>query len=245
MFHYRIKKSNEALSLHTDAALDVPLKEGLLPATNGAVIGVALNDKGLYQSLVASFNEKPHVAPPKTPVLHIKTDNTHLGYGQPIRIPTDKGPVYAGPALGIVIGKKACRVTEEEALEYVKGYTIVNEVSLAETSFYRPAVKAKCRDTFCPIGPWIIDKNAVDEPNKLVISTYIDDELVHETNTDQLIYSVEAVISYISGFITLEVGDLIIAGTPERTAALEIKSGNSVTINIEGIGCLTNPVTQA
>lgn len=245
MYHYRIKKLNEALNLHTDLDQEVPLNEALLPASNGSVIGVALNNKGLYQSLEATFNEKPHVNPPKTPVLHIKTDNTHIGHGQAIQIPQDKGPVYAGPSLGIVIGKQACRVSEEEALEYVKGYTIVNEVSLAETSFYRPAVKAKCRDTFCPIGPWVIEKSAVSNPNALAIKTYIDDVLVHETNTDQLIYSVEAVISYISGFMTLEVGDIIIAGTPERTSSLEIKSGNSVSINIEGIGCLTNPVTQA
>ncbi|KZN15484.1 4-hydroxyphenylacetate isomerase [Marinomonas sp. TW1] len=214
----------------------------MLPAVNGAVIGVALNDKGLYQSLEKQFNEKPHVSPPKTPVLHIKTDNTFIGYGDTIRIPNNMGAVFSGPSLGIVIGKKACRVTEENALDYIQGYTIVNEVSLAETSFYRPAVKAKCRDTFCPIGPWVMDAADVETPQNLTIKTYINDTLCHETSTNQMIHSIEQVIAYISSFITLEVGDMIIAGTPLRTESLEIKADDVVMVEIEKIGRLVNPV---
>ncbi|WP_258546988.1 fumarylacetoacetate hydrolase family protein [Marinomonas rhizomae] len=230
------------INLQAQAAFEVPLENNLLPAVNGAVIGVALNDKTLYQSLEKQFNEKPHVSPPKTPVLHIKTDNTHIGYGDTIQIPSNLGSVFAGPSLGIVIGKKACRVTEESALDYVQGYTIVNEVSLAETSFYRPAVKAKCRDTFCPIGPWVVDATDVETPQNLTIKTYINDTLCHETSTNQMIHSIEQVIAYISSFITLDVGDMIIAGTPLRTESLEIKANDVVMVEIEKIGRLVNPV---
>jgi 5-oxopent-3-ene-1,2,5-tricarboxylate decarboxylase / 2-hydroxyhepta-2,4-diene-1,7-dioate isomerase len=244
MFHYRQKESNKVVSKTANASFEIKLNDTMLPPTAGSVIGVALNNRALAKSLEPVFNEKPHVLPPKTPVLHIKTDNTHIGYASTIKVPTDKGAIYAGPSLGIVIGKKATRVDISDALDFIQGFTVVNEVSLAETSFYRPAVKAKCRDTFCPIGPWTVDKEAVINPNSLSIKTFVNDVLVHETNTDQLIYSVEEVISYISSFMTLEAGDIIIAGTPERTPDLEIKPGDSVMIDIEGVGRLVNPVEQ-
>ncbi|MCB5160996.1 fumarylacetoacetate hydrolase family protein [Marinomonas algarum] len=244
MFYYKQKESNTNVSKTANSRADITLDSTLLPPTTGSVIGVALNNKQLAASLETAFNEKPHVQPPKTPVLHIKTDNTHIGYGHSIKVPNDKGAVFAGPSLGIVIGKKATRVPAENALDFVQGFTIVNEVSLAETSFYRPAVKAKCRDTFCPIGPWTVDKSLIETPNQLAIKTLINGSIVHETSTDQLIYPVEEIVSYISSFITLEEGDVIIAGTPQRNAELEIKPGDSVTIEIEEIGSLTNPVEQ-
>ncbi|WP_191600433.1 fumarylacetoacetate hydrolase family protein [Marinomonas algicola] len=242
MYSYRIKKDGQPLSQQVKEAFEVELTNDLLPATNGAVIGVALNDKVLFDSLEKQFNEKPHVNPPKTPVLHIKTDNTHIGYGDTVRIPTNMGTVFSGPSLGIVIGKQACRVSEKEALNHIQGYTIVNEVSLEETSFYRPAVKAKCRDTFCPIGPWVLDKEHVGNAQNLTISTYVNDVLCHTTNTNQMVHSIEQVVAYISSFITLEVGDLIIAGTPLRTDNLAVKDGDVVMIDIENIGRLVNPV---
>lgn len=244
MYTYRLNEAGQAVSKTSETSFEVKLADPLLPATAGAVIGVALNNKGLMASLANAFEDKPYVTAPKTPVLHIKTENTHIGHGQAIRIPTDKGSVYAGPSLGIVIGEKATRVSEANALAFVAGYTVINEVSLAETSFYRPAVKAKCRDTFCPIGPWVVDKSLVANPNQLAIKTYVNDELVHETNTDQLVHSVEAIVSYITSFMTLETGDVIIAGTPLRDASLEINAGDSVMIDIASVGRLVNPVEK-
>lgn len=244
MYTYRQEQSGQAVSKVSETTFEVELEKPLLPATSGAVIGVALNNKDLVATLADKFEEKPYVQPPKTPVLHIKTDNTHIGHGQTIKIPTDKGTVYAGPALGIVMGKTATRVDEAKALEFVQGYTVVNEVSLAETSFYRPAVKAKCRDTFCPIGPWVADKSLVKTPNDLAIKTYVNDKLVHETSTNRLVHSVEKVISYISSFMTLEPGDVIIAGTPLREPSLAIQDGDIVMIDVEAVGRLANPVEK-
>ncbi|WP_425640680.1 fumarylacetoacetate hydrolase family protein [Marinomonas gallaica] len=244
MYTYRQQESGQAVSKTSEATFAVELADPLLPATNGAVIGVALNNKDLVDSLAPEFDAKPYVNPPKTPVLHIKTDNTHIGHGQTIKVPIDKGDVYAGPALGIVIGERATRVSEADALNFIKGYTVVNEVSLAETSFYRPAVKAKCRDTFCPIGPWVIDKSLVSSPNDLAIKTFVNDTLVHETSTNRLVHSVEKVVSYISSFMTLEPGDLIIAGTPLRDQSLAIKDGDIVMIDVEAVGRLANPVEK-
>ena len=213
-----------------------------LPATTGTVFGIALNDKALYAGLEAAFSDKPYVKPPTRPVLHIKTANTHIGYGAAIPAPADGTPIYAGPSLGIVIGKRATRVSEADALAFVGGYTVVNEVSLAEISFYRPAVKAKCRDGFCPIGPVVVDAADIGDTSNLTIKTFINGQLSHTTSTDQLRAGVAELVSYLSSFMTLEAGDLIIAGTPERTAALALKAGDTVAIEIDAIGRLENPV---
>jgi 5-oxopent-3-ene-1,2,5-tricarboxylate decarboxylase/2-hydroxyhepta-2,4-diene-1,7-dioate isomerase len=245
MRHSRILKDNVATDLvtATNSVQDMSSCQWL-PATTGTVFGIALNDKSLYAKLEPSFSEKPHVNPPTRPVLHIKTDNTHIGYGAAIPAPADGTPVYAGPSIGIVIGKQTTRVSEAEALEFVGGYTVVNEVSLVETSFYRPAVKAKCRDGFCPIGPWVVDAADVANVAALSIVTSINGEKVHATNTDQLRAGVAELVSYLSSFMTLEAGDLIIAGTPERTDALYLKAGDTVSINIESVGVLENPVVN-
>jgi 5-oxopent-3-ene-1,2,5-tricarboxylate decarboxylase / 2-hydroxyhepta-2,4-diene-1,7-dioate isomerase len=245
MRHSRILKDGVA----TEVAIDPNTQPDMasaqwLPATTGTVFGIALNDKALYAGLEASFNEKPHVNPPTRPVLHIKTANTHIGYGAPIPAPADGTAIYAGPSIGVVIGKQATRVSTEQAFEYIRGYTLVNEVSLAETSFYRPAVKAKCRDGFCPIGPWIVDAADVTDVAALTIKTFINGELTHTTSTDQLRAGVAELVSYLSSFMTLEAGDLIIAGTPERTAALALKAGDTVAIEIDSLGRLENPVVN-
>lgn len=242
MFYFRKKDQQQLTPQSVQASYEIPLDDTMLPPTTGSVIGVALNDKALLASLTPAFHEAPYKVPPKNPVLYIKTDNTHIGHGATIQVPTDKGPVYAGPALGIVIGKTTRRVSESDAFSHIQGFTVVNEISLAETSFYRPAVKAKCRDSFCPIGPWMIDRDQVQHPDNLSIRTFVNDTLRHETNTQQMVYPINAIVSYISQFITLEAGDLIIAGTPERTDSLEIQPGDSVMVEIDGIGSLSNPV---
>ena len=243
MFHYRIKNNEGASNMTNPTPLD-PSKYELLPAIKGTVLGVALNDKGLRAHMETAFNEKPHVSPPNTPVLHIKTDNTHIASGQNIPAPASGETIYAGPSLGIVIGRTCSRVSAEQAEDFIQGYTLVNEVSLAETSFYRPAVKAKCRDGFCPIGPAVVDKEHIANPNKLAINTYVNGQLKHQTNSDQLHYNVAQIISYISSFISLQPGDLVIAGTPLRTQELAISINDEVMIEIEGIGQLSNKVVS-
>ncbi len=245
MRHSRILKDGIAAVVTTDCHTDHDMTTSTwLPATTGTVFGIALNDKALRASMEPAFNEKPHVNPPKTPVLHIKTENTHIGYGAAIPAPADGTAIYAGPSIGIVIGKQATRVSEAEATDCIRGYTVVNEVSLAETSFYRPAVKAKCRDGFCPIGPWVVDQADIETPQALAITTRINGETVHTTSTDQLFNGIIELVSYLSSFMTLQPGDLIIAATPERTDALALKAGDTVAVDIESIGRLENPVVN-
>lgn len=210
-----------------------------LAPVSGTVYGVALNHRSLVEALSAAFEDAPYKTAPKTPVLFIKTGNTQIGHGTAIPFPAGVERIQAGGALGVVIGKRTRKVALAEALDYVEGYTVVNEVSLPEDSFYRPAVKAKCRDGFCPIGPWVVDAKQI-APAALEIRTYVNDELCETSSTADLVRGVAQLIAELSQFMTLEAGDLIIAGTPLRSA--DLKPGDVVAVEIDGIGRLENPV---
>lgn len=203
------------------------------------VYGVALNHRSLIEAFKHKFDDTPYKTAPKTPVLFIKPGNTRIGHGAAIPFPAGIDRIQAGGALGVVIGQRARKVSEAEALNYVGGYTLVNEVSLPEDSFYRPAIKAKCRDGFCPIGPWLVDAAAIN-PNVLTVRTYVNGELRETNDTRDLVRGVAQLIAEISQFMTLEPGDLLIAGTPLRT--VDLKPGDTVAVEADGIGRLENPV---
>lgn len=208
-----------------------------LAPTTGTVYGVALNHRSLLEKLEADFQQAPYQKAPATPVLFIKPRNTHAGHGCAIALPTQAGKVFAGGALGVVIGKVASKVSAEQALEHVAGYTVVNEISLEESSFYRPAVKAKCRDGFCPMGPWQVDAAAID-PLQVEIRSYVNGQLAETNHSRDWLRSVPQLIAALSQFMTLQPGDLIIPATPLRQ--LEIHPGDTVAVEIDGIGRLEN-----
>ncbi|SCK16500.1 fumarylacetoacetate hydrolase family protein [Vogesella sp. LIG4] len=216
--------------------LDEP--QWLAPVT-GTVYGAALNHRSLAESLAAAFEDAPYKTAPRAPVLFIKTSNTQIGHGAAIPFPAGVARIQAGGALGVVIGKQARKVAAAEALQYVEGYTVVNEVSLPEDSFYRPAVRAKCRDGFCPIGPWLVPAAGIN-PAELEVETYVNGALRETNRCADLLRSVPQLIADVSAFMTLEPGDLLIAGTPLRS--VDLQPGDVVTVAIAGIGRLENPV---
>ncbi|MGE8385750.1 MAG: fumarylacetoacetate hydrolase family protein, partial [Pseudomonas putida] len=137
------------------------MSHALHDVASGTLFGVALNYQGLLQQHQAAFVEAPYKQLPVKPVLFVKTPNTRNRHDGQVVFPAGVQRVQPGPALGVVIGKDASRVSVADALEHVAGYTIVNEVSLPEDSYYRPAVKAKCRDGFCPVGPELVPASQV------------------------------------------------------------------------------------
>ncbi len=207
---------------------------------SGTVFGIALNYQGLLDSKIAEFNQDPYKTPPKTPVLYIKTPNTVVGHEGNIVFPAGVDAIQAGPALGVVIGKRASRVSEAEAMDYVGGYTAVNEVTLPEVSFYRPAVKAKCRDTFCPVGPVVVDAADIKDPHALEIRLLVNGEVRQQNSTANFVRSIPELISFLSQFMTFEPGDLIITGVPE--GRVDIAVGDKVEVEIAGLGRLSNTV---
>ncbi|QPQ29937.1 fumarylacetoacetate hydrolase family protein [Lysinibacillus sp. JNUCC 51] len=207
---------------------------------SGTVYGTFLNYSGELKALGSSLTKEPYKQPPKAPVLYIKPVNTITGFNSSIPLPEDTSHLQIGASLGIVIGKNATRVTEEKALDHVLGYTIVNDVSIPHENFYRPAIKQKARDNFCPVGPWIIERDAISDPNKLAITVFVNDELKQKNTTANLIRPVSKLISEISGFMTLYEGDVLLVGVPENPPL--VKEGDRVRIEIDGIGYLENTV---
>src|SRR5699024_8125185 len=207
---------------------------------SGTVYGVLLNYKGAFKSFEPSMYEEPYIKPPKAPILYIKPRNTFTSFGTSIPLPSDASKLEIGASLGIVIGRTATKVKESVALEYIKGYTIVNDVTIPHKRVYRPAVKEKSRDGFCPIGPWIIDQKAIPHPDALDIRVYINGELKQENNTENLVRPVGKLIQDVTSFMTLYAGDILLAGVPENAPLAG--ENDRVKIEINGIGVLENTI---
>jgi 5-oxopent-3-ene-1,2,5-tricarboxylate decarboxylase/2-hydroxyhepta-2,4-diene-1,7-dioate isomerase len=208
----------------------------------GTVYGSLLNFQGVMNQLKDQLTEKPYTSPPNAPILYIKPANTFNRNGAGIPIPENVAKLEIGASLGIVIGKKAVTVTEETALSYIAGYVIVNDVSIPHESLFRPAIQQKARDGFCPMGPWIVDQNHVDDPDNLAIRVYINNELVQENSTKNLIRSVPRLLVDVTEFMSLNPGDVLFVGVPEMAPLAEI--GDKVRIEIEGLGSLENIIVE-
>lgn len=213
-----------------DLALDNPI--------SGTVYGTLFNFHGALEKHSDKLHDKPYLAPPIAPVLYIKPANTFNRSGADIPVPESESVLEIGASLGIVIGKKAISLTEEEAMDYVAGYTIVNDVSVPHDSFFRPAVQYKSRDGFCPIGPWIMNRDEMKNPNDVVIRVYINGELKQENSTKNLIRPVARLLTEVTEFMTLNAGDVLLVGIPENAPLAKV--GDTVLISIEGVGTLEN-----
>jgi len=210
-------------------------------AAYGTLFGVALNDQDLLDSLQPSFHQPPYKQPPTQPVLFIKTPNTRNRHGGTVARPAGER-LQAGPALGVVMGQAASRVSERDALLYVAGYTIVNEFSLPEDSYYRPAVKAKCRDGFCALGPDVVPAAVLSDPQTLDIRLYVNGQLRQQGCTAKHVRSVAQLIAQLSAFMTLNAGDVLITGTPP--GRVDVQPGDEVAVEIDGLGRLVNTVVE-
>jgi 5-oxopent-3-ene-1,2,5-tricarboxylate decarboxylase / 2-hydroxyhepta-2,4-diene-1,7-dioate isomerase len=205
---------------------------------NGTVYGTLLNHRDALAALGGSVHAAPYKAPPKAPVLYIKPRNTWVGDGDAVIVPRDAPELEAGATLGLVIGRAACRVGVAEALSFVSGYVIVNDVSVPHASFYRPSLRFKIRDTFCPIGR-VVARDAIGSPDALQITVRVDGEIVHRSSTAGLIRPAAQLLSDVSEFMTLAPCDVLSVGV--AAGAPRVRAGQTVRIEIEGLGHLENP----
>lgn len=206
---------------------------------SGTLFGVALNYRGLLDQHLAAFQQAPYQKPPTKPVLFIKTPNTRNGHDAVVLHPQGER-LQPGPALGVVIGQRASRVSLENAMAHVAGYVVVNEFSLPEDSYYRPAVKAKCRDGFCVLGPHLVPRDQIANPNKLSLKLSINGELRQENSTANWVRDIPQLIAEISEFMTLHPGDVLITGTPE--GRVDVLPGDKVEVEISGVGRLLSHI---
>ncbi len=188
------------------------------------------------------------IEPPKQPIFFLKSINTLCGPGDPILLPPNSTQVDYEAEFAVVIGKAGRRIPEEKAYQYVAGYTILNDVSARDMQFGdKQWYRGKSCDTFAPTGPWIVTADEVPDPHNLGISLTLNGQTMQDSNTSNLIFQVPYLISYLSQSMTWEVGDLISTGTPPgvgvfRKPPVFLKPGDSVSITVEQLGTLTNPV---
>jgi 5-oxopent-3-ene-1,2,5-tricarboxylate decarboxylase/2-hydroxyhepta-2,4-diene-1,7-dioate isomerase len=207
-------------------------------ALSGTVYGTLLNHRTALAALAGQLDSPPYQAPPRAPVLYLKPRNTLAVDGDPVRIPAAAAELEVGACVGIVLGRTACRLTEAGALDHVAGFLIVNDVSVPHPDYYRPSVRYKARDGFCPLGPRVTARAAAGDPDALVIRTYVDGMLVQTAGTADLIRSIARLLADVTEFMTLAPGDVlaVVAAAP----APRVRAGQTVAIEIDGLGTLTN-----
>lgn len=184
---------------------------------------------------------------PKAPLLFGKFANTLCGDGDPILLPEGIGHVDAEAELAVVIGETARHVPAADALDVVIGWTCANDVSARDAQFGDGQwFRGKGYDSFCPVGPRIVPRDDVD-PSDLEIVQRLDGEVLQESRTSRLIFSIPDLIAYASTVVTLEPGDLVLTGTPAgvgvfREPKISVAPGAVVEIEVEGIGVLRNEI---
>lgn len=205
----------------------------------GSVVGVLLNHPEALAALGEQVHAAPYNAPPRAPVLYLKPRNTWAVDGQAVALPAG-AEVEVGASLGIVIGRTASRVTEAQALAHVAGYTVVADLSLPHASFHRPALAARCRDGFCTIGPRLVARERVADPDALAVEVALDGRIVQRGSTAGRIRPVARLIADVSEFMSLHPGDLLLLGpAPDAPRA---RAGQRVRVTIGGLGTLETPL---
>ncbi len=203
---------------------------------SGTVVGALLNDPAQLAALGEAVHAPPHKAPPRAPVLEVKPRHTLAGDGAAVELPAGEAALEAGASLGIVIGTTACRVGAARALDHVAGYLVALDFSLPLASHYRPSVRLKARDGFCPLGPAVVPAAAVADPDALHIELSVDGVVVHRHGTAGRVRSVAALIADVSKFMTLHPGDVLLLGRAH--GAPLARAGQAVAARIEGVGTL-------
>lgn len=184
---------------------------------------------------------------PKEPIFFSKAVSSIIGHEDKIVYPAWLTRVDPEIELGVIIGKKAKNISEDMAMDYVLGYTIINDVTARDMqtedlSIANPWFRSKSFDTFCPIGPYLVLKEQIQDPHNLNIELRVNGNIRQKDNTKNLIFKIPYIISFITRHMTLEPGDIIATGTPSGIAP--IKPGDIVEAEIEAIGILKNIVVE-
>ena len=185
---------------------------------------------------------------PEAPLLFAKFTTALIGPGEPIVIPPLVQQCDYEAELGVVIGSRVKGISKENAFEAVRGYICANDVSARDLQFGDGQwTRGKSPDTFCPVGPALVPASEISDPHDLRIRAIVSGEVLQDSTTANLIFGIDEIISYASQTSTLEPGDLILTGTPAGVGVFRdpkrlLRPGDEVTIEIEGIGALTNPV---
>jgi len=238
----------EPVDAAEDFGAHIPVNRFLVPQSPSVIFGIGLNYR--------AHAEETGKAVPEEPMVFMKNLNTALGHQGTILLPPEtvtRPEVDYECELAVVLAKAAKNVSEEEALDYVMGYTIANDVSARIWQKHRSGgqfVRGKSFDTFCPMGPCLVTPDAIPDPQNLYLKTWVNGELLQDGHTSDMIFSVRQLISQLSHCMTLLPGTIILTGTPSGVGAARdprafLKPGAGAGMELEGIGKLVNDVAEA
>jgi 5-oxopent-3-ene-1,2,5-tricarboxylate decarboxylase/2-hydroxyhepta-2,4-diene-1,7-dioate isomerase len=208
----------------------------LPPFAVGTVIALGLN----YADHVKELARELTLGARDEPLAFLKTPGALLGHRGTTCRPAGAGHMHYECELAVVIGRTARRVRAADAMAHVAGYTVCNDYAVRDDleNWYRPNLRAKNRDGATVLGPWFVDADEVQDPHALALSTRVNGRLVQQGHTGDMIHRIPELIEYLSSFMTLTHGDVILTGTPEGVARVEV--GDEVVTEIERVGRLVN-----
>ena len=207
----------------------------------GTVYGALLNDRATVERLSPEFDSAPYKAAPKAPVLYIKPRNTFAGEGVAVAVPAEPGELRIDATIGLVIGKRASRVSVDQALSHVAGFVVVSDVTLPHENYYRPAIRQRDRDGFCPISRMFKDEAGFDLDNA-TLSITINGERAYERSFATLVRSAAQLLADVTEFMTLAAGDVLLLGPGEASPVA--CPGDQIRIAVPGLGELSHSVVE-
>ncbi|ADI15008.1 fumarylacetoacetate hydrolase family protein [Truepera radiovictrix] len=219
---------------HAGEAHDPESVTWRLPVTPGKVLGLALN----YADHAAELE----LNKPEEPALFWKPNTSLLPHKGTVIYPQGAQYMHYEVELALIIGRTARRVKERDAYDIVGGYTIANDLVVRDyvTNTFRPPIRGKGWDTFGPLGPFYVTADEVANPDDLGLRAFVNGEKRQEGNTRDMIFKIPEIIAFVSRFMTLEAGDVILTGTPKGIS--HVRVGDTMRLEIDGLGALENDV---
>ena len=208
----------------------------LPPVVPGAVFALGLN--------YADHAKELAFKAPEVPLAFLKGPNTIVGHRAKTRRPADATYMHYECELAVVIGKTGYQVSKAEAMEMVAGYTVANDYAIRDylENYYRPNLRVKNRDGCTPLGPWLVNAADVPNPMALKLTTRVNGKTTQQGTTSDMIFDIATLIEYLTSFMTLNPGDIILTGTPEGLA--DVKPGDVIETEVEGVCCLINTIVD-
>jgi len=223
----RLRLADGRLVAH-DAVVWLP------PFEAGTIIALGLNYAEHAKEL--SFGAQ------QEPLAFLKGPGALIGHRGQTRRPADVAFMHYECELAVVIGRSAAGVSRADAMRHVAGYTVANDYAIRDylENWYRPNLRVKNRDTCTVLGPWFVDAGDVPDPHALDLRTMVNGTVTQRGNTRDMVFDIPALIEYLSGFMTLAPGDVILTGTPD--GVVDVQPGDEVVTEIDGIGRLVNTI---
>ena len=220
---------------------------GLPLVDEGIRLGACVSGIGKFLCIGLNYSDhakEANMPIPEEPIMFMKATSAVVGANDDVTIPKDSNKSDWEVELGVVIGKTARHVSEDDALSHVAGYCVVNDLSEREFQIERGGqwVKGKSCDTFGPIGPWLVTRDEIPDPQALSMWLEVDGVRYQDGSTSTMIFGVAELISYCSRFMTLETGDVISTGTPpgvgmgQKPEPIYLKTGQKIRLGVEGLG---------